>query len=65
VHEALSAAGIGPDDEPIIMILAMRDPFIKGLRRLLVKARRVEGTRLWGDTIGDRSVEDGYVYRIT
>ncbi len=65
VNEALSAAGIGPGDEPIIMILALRDPFIKGLRRLFGKARKVEGTRLWGGAIGDRSVEDGYVYRIT
>jgi hypothetical protein len=65
VNEALRAAGIGHDDEPLIMILAMRDPFIKALRRLFGKARRVEGMRLGGDTIGDRDVEEGYVYRIS
>jgi hypothetical protein len=65
VHQALRAAGIGPDSEPIFMILAMRDPFIKALRRLFGKARRVEGMRLGGDTIGDRDVEEGYVYRIS
>ena len=65
VHEALRAAGIDSDDEPLLMILALRDPFIKALRRLFRKARRVEGLRLGGDTIGDRDVEEGYVYRIT
>jgi hypothetical protein len=65
VNEALRAAGIDSDDEPLIMILAMHDPFIKALRRLFGKAQRVEGIRLGGDTIGDRDVEEGYVYRIT
>jgi hypothetical protein len=65
VHQALRAAGIGPESEPVFMIFAMDDPFVKALRRLFGKARRVEGIRLGGDTIGDRDVEEGYVYRIT
>jgi hypothetical protein len=65
VHDALDEAGIGPDSEPIFMIFTMRDPFIKALRRLYEKAKRVEGSRLAIGAIGDRSVDDGYVYRIS
>jgi hypothetical protein len=47
------------------MIFAMTDPFIKGLRRLFGKAKSAEGMRLGGQMIGDRFIEDGYVYRIS
>ena len=43
----------------------MADPFVRELRRLFGKARSVEGMRLGGQMIGDRFVEDAYVYRIS
>jgi hypothetical protein len=46
------------------MILEMKDPFIRALRRIFGKAKSVEGMRLGLQTIGDRFVEDGIVYRI-
>jgi hypothetical protein len=42
----------------------MSDPFIRALRRILAKAKSVEGMRLGGQLIGDRFVEDALVYRI-
>jgi hypothetical protein len=46
------------------MILPVSDSFIKGLLRHFGKARSVEGMRLGGQMVGDRFVEDAYVYRI-
>ena len=43
----------------------MNDPFIRGLRKLLGKAKNTEGMRLGLQTIGDRFVEDAYVFRIS
>jgi hypothetical protein len=43
----------------------MTDPFIRALRRLFGKTKSVEGMRLGGQMIGDRFVEDAYVYRIS
>ena len=47
------------------MILAMSDPFIKALRKLFGRSKSVEGMRLGGQMIGDRFVDDAYVYRIS
>jgi hypothetical protein len=47
------------------MILPMKDPSIKALRRLFGKTKSVQGMRLGGQLIGDRFVEDAYVYRIS
>jgi hypothetical protein len=47
--------------EPI-MILRMKDPFIRELRRLRETMR--EGRSLAG-TIGDRFVDHSYIYRIS
>jgi hypothetical protein len=47
------------------MILSMTDPFTKVLRRIFGKAKSVEGRRLGGQMIGDRFVEDAYIYRIS
>jgi hypothetical protein len=49
---------------PPLMILPMKDPFIKELRRIFGKAGNVKGMRLGGQTIGDRYLEAGYVFRI-
>lgn len=64
LHDSLAAAGITPDKTPALMILPMGDPFIKSLRRAFRMTKGVEGMRLGGQMIGDRFVEDAYVYRV-
>ena len=63
--DSLAAAGFTPEKRPPILILPMADPFIKALRRLLRKTKNVEGRRIGSQMIGDRFVEDAYVYRIS
>jgi hypothetical protein len=65
LNDTLHRGGIGVDQTPTIMILPISDPFIKGLRRIFGKAESVEGMRLGGQMIGDRFVEEAYVYRIS
>ncbi|MGA3095930.1 MAG: hypothetical protein ABSF25_05705 [Bryobacteraceae bacterium] len=65
LHDSLAAAGFTPKNTPSVMILPMSDPFIRELRRLFGKTRSVEGMRLGGQVIGDRFVQDAYVYRIS
>jgi hypothetical protein len=65
VHDSLSAAGFTPQKTPPVLILPMSDPFIRELRRLFGKTRSVDGMRLGGQMIGDRFVQDAYVYRIS
>jgi hypothetical protein len=65
VHDSLSAAGFTPQKTPPVLILPMSDPFIRELRRIFGKARSVDGMRLGGQMIGDRFVQDAYVYRIS
>jgi hypothetical protein len=65
LNDTLHKGGIGVDQTPTIMILPMSDPFIKGLRRVFAKAESVEGMRLGGQMIGNRFVEEAYVYRIS
>jgi len=65
LHDLLEAAGFTPDKTPPVMILPTSDPFVKDLRRVFGKTKSVEGMRLGGQTIGDRFIEDGYVYRIS
>jgi hypothetical protein len=47
------------------MILPMADSFIQELCRKFAKAKSTEGMRLGGQMIGERFVEDAYVYRIS
>lgn len=63
--ELLIAAGLPPEDTPSIVILPVTDPFIKGLRRRFGKTKSAEGKRLGKQMIGDRFVEDAFVYRIS
>jgi hypothetical protein len=49
---------------PIIMVLPTRDPFIKELRRLFGQTKNVMGMRLGGQMIGNRFIDNAYVYRI-
>jgi len=65
LHDSLAAAGFPIGKTPPVMILSMSDPFIKELRRMFGKAASVEGMRLGGQMIGDRFVQDAYVYRIS
>lgn len=63
VHDALDSAGMPVEHVPSMLLMASSDPFIKSLRRIFGKT--VDGRRIGGQTIGDRWVEAGYVYRIS
>ena len=65
LHEILATEGFTPKNTPSVMILPLRDSFIKTLRGIFGKTKSVEGMRLGGQTIGDRFVEDAYVYKIS
>jgi len=65
LHDRLADAGLTVEKTPPILILPMSDPFIRELRRIFGKARSVEGMRPGGQMIGDRFVQDAYVYRIS
>lgn len=65
VNDSLAAGGLDVANIPPIVILPTTDPFVKALRGVFSKARSVEGMRLGGQMIGDRFLEDAYVYRIT
>ncbi len=64
VNRATDAAGIAVDRAPSILILKVTDPFIRELRRMFGKAANVNGMRLGGQSIGNRFVQEAYVYRI-
>jgi hypothetical protein len=49
---------------PMVMILPTKDPFIRELRKRFGKAEDVTGMRLGGQTIGNRFIDDAYVYQI-
>jgi hypothetical protein len=65
LYESLASGGFADANTLAIMILPMADPFIKGLRAIFGKAKSVDGMRLGGQLIGDRFVEEAYVYRIS
>lgn len=49
---------------PPILILPTKDPFIKEIRKIFGKTKDVMGMRLGGQIIGNRFVENAYVYRV-
>lgn len=49
---------------PPVMIMRLDDPLIKELRKRFGKTEHVSGMRLGGQMIGNRFVEDAYVYKI-
>jgi len=49
---------------PSIMIMRPDDPFVLDLRKRYSKMPHVSGMRIGGGSIGNRFVEDGYVYKI-
>ncbi len=65
LHNRLEDVGLTVEKTPPILILPMSDPSIRELRRSFGKTKSVEGMRLGGQMIGDRFVEDAYVYRIS
>jgi len=65
LNDSLAAAGLTPDKTPPVLILPTTDSFIRELRQLFWKTKSVEGMRLGGQMIGDRFVQDAYVYRIS
>ena len=65
IRDSLSSAGSTTERTPTILILPTRDRFIRELRRIFGKAKSVAGMRLGGQMIGDRFIEDAYVYRIS
>ena len=65
LHKALNGAHFPLELTPTVVILRTTDPFIKALRKMLGRAKSVEGMRLGGQMIGDRYLDDAYVYRIS
>ena len=65
LHDSLSRAEVAMKKTPAIMIFPTSDPFIRELRRIFGKTKDLEGMRLGGQLIGDRFVQDAYVYRIS
>jgi len=49
---------------PLFSILRLDDPLVQDLRRRFGDSRGLRGMRLGGQIIGNRYVEDGYVYKI-
>jgi hypothetical protein len=62
-HRALEAAGIALEETPLTMIFSANDRFIRDLRKKYAKAKRSEGIRIYVQNVGDRFVEEAYVYR--
>jgi hypothetical protein len=62
-HQALEAAGITLEETPLTMIFSANDRFIRDLRKKHAKAKRSEGIRIYVQNVGDRFVEEAYVYR--
>lgn len=65
VNRTLIEAGFSLRQRPAMMIFAWKDLFIRDLRRRYAKMKDVEGLRPGGQVIGDRFIQDGYVYRIS
>ena len=49
---------------PVVMVMPIKDPFVRELRKIFGKAKSVYGMRLGGQTIGNRFIENAFVYRI-
>lgn len=64
LHDSLARADFASKKTPAIIILPTSDPFVRELRRIFGKTKSVDGMRLGGQMIGDRFVQDAYVYRI-
>lgn len=55
---------IAVEQMPTLSIMNTQHPFARSLHKLFGKAKSVKGMRLGGQLIGDRFIEDAFVYRI-
>ena len=62
---ALREKDVNTNQAPQLLVLRMKDPFIRQLRKLFGNTKSVAGMRLGGQSFGDRFIEEGYVYRIS
>jgi hypothetical protein len=62
IYRALPERAV--NGRPAVLLLKMRDPFIKALRAIFNRTS-TEGMLLGSQRIGNRFIDDGYVYRIT
>lgn len=65
VFKALDRAHIEVMKTEPIMILRMKDPFIREMRRSFREKEKVREGRNLSGTIGDRFVDHSYIYRIS
>ena len=65
LRNSLAEAGFAPHKIPTVLFLPTTDRSIRDLRRIFGKAKSVEGLRLGGQMIGDRFLQEAYVYRIS
>jgi hypothetical protein len=63
MRKATDAAGIPVHKRPDLLLMSMKEPFIRDIRRQYRKLKDLEGVRP-GGMFGDRFLSDGYVYRI-
>jgi len=64
IHKALDAVEFPIERTPTILVMRTSEPLVRDLRKIFGKTKSAAGMRLGGQTLGDRFIEDGYVYRI-
>lgn len=64
ILDAFARSQIAIQRQPSVLLLPMSRPMIQELRRLFANAKDVYGMRLGGQTIGDKYIEEAFVYRI-
>ena len=64
INEALEKAWIPTHKQPAIYLRPMDSPLIQALRRIFSSTKDTYGMRLGGQTLGDKYLEDAFVYRI-
>lgn len=62
-YKALESAGLTAEQSPPTMIFSANERFIRDLRKKYGKTKRVEGMQIYLQNVGDRFVEEAYVYR--
>jgi hypothetical protein len=62
-HKALDAAGVEFEETPVTVILNSKSRFIGAVRKKFEKSKRVKGTRIYMERLGDRFADEAYVYR--
>jgi hypothetical protein len=63
LHDALDAGGLSLEETPPVGIFRNTDPFIRALRKDYGNAPI--GMRVRAQLLGDRFVEDAYIYRVS